>query len=166
MCKLSVLDRNTCWIVILMLNRNTLNNLTVCKQMSYNLFRNKAIYKAFAYKSNTHTHTHTHIYIYIYKTGFDYITHKAPSASAVEYTDCILDMTLNNLMPRLQPCRLGECGITLSLPLFPDSPWPGVVEQDRVLSMGQIELFDNLNWVQRNDFYLIELLVIAILGTI
>ena len=29
-----------------------------------------------------------------------------------------------------------------SLPLFPDSFWPRVVAPNRVLSMGQIELFD------------------------
>ena len=31
-----------------------------------------------------------------------------------------------------------------SLQLLPDLPWPGVVTPDRVLSMGQIELFDHL----------------------
>ena len=31
---------------------------------------------------------------------------------------------------------------TPSLPSLPDSLWPGVVELDRVLSIGQIELFD------------------------
>ena len=29
-----------------------------------------------------------------------------------------------------------------SLPLLSDTPWPGVVALERVLSMGQIELFD------------------------
>ena len=29
-----------------------------------------------------------------------------------------------------------------SLPLFPGALWPGVIAPDRVLSMGQIELFD------------------------
>ena len=31
---------------------------------------------------------------------------------------------------------------TPSLPLLPGQPFPGVVEPDKVLSMGQIELFD------------------------
>ena len=31
---------------------------------------------------------------------------------------------------------------TLSLPLLPGPLWPGVVAPDRVLAMGQIELFD------------------------
>ena len=48
---------------------NTLNHLTVGKQMSYNSFRN-VTYKLFAYRS-LHTNTYTiYIYIYIY-IGFD-----------------------------------------------------------------------------------------------
>ena len=35
-----------------------------------------------------------------------------------------------------------------------------MVAHDRVLSMGQIEQFDYLNWVQTNQWCLIELLVI------
>ena len=50
---------------------------------------------------------------------------------------------------------------TPSLPLFPVLLIPGV---DMELSMGQLELFDYLNWVQANDWCLIELL--AIHGTI
>ena len=46
------------------------------------------------------------------------------------------------------------------LPLLPGPLRSGVVAPDRVLSMGQIELFDYLNWVQTNHWCLIELLVI------
>ena len=49
---------------------------------------------------------------------------------------------------------------TFSLLLLPGPLWPRVVSPDRVLSMGEIELFDYLNWVQTNDWCLIELLVI------
>ena len=38
--------------------------------------------------------------------------------------------------------ELSEMWSTPSLPLLPGPLWPGVVETDRVLSMGQIELFD------------------------
>ena len=46
---------------------------------------------------------------------------------------------------------------TPSLPSFPDPLWPGVVAPDRDLSMGQIELFDYLNYVQTNVLFQIEL---------
>ena len=36
---------------------------------------------------------------------------------------------------------------TPSLLLLPDPLWLGVVAPEKVLSMGQIELFDILNWV-------------------
>ena len=75
----------------------------------------------------------------------------AQSAGAVEYTDCIsaenktpthptivLDMTLSNLMVRL----LWGMRITPSMPSLPGPLWPRVVAPERVLSMGQIELFD------------------------
>ena len=39
-----------------------------------------------------------------------------------------------------------------SLPLLRDPTWLGVVAPDRVLFMGQIELFDYLNCVQTNDW--------------
>ena len=68
-----------------------------------------------------------------------------------------------------------------SLPSLPSPLWPGVVAPERVLSMGQIEQFDFLNWMQKclmlswiawnrtvwpfncaqtNDWCLIELFVI------
>ena len=40
---------------------------------------------------------------------------------------------------------------TPSLPLLQGPFWPGVVAPDRVLSTGQIEVFDYLNSVQTND---------------
>ena len=40
---------------------------------------------------------------------------------------------------------------TPSLPLLPGPLWSEVVAPDRVLSMGQIELFDYLNYVLTND---------------
>ena len=55
----------------------------------------------------------------------------------------VLDMTLNNLIVGLHQCwRFRECGVPSSLPSLPGTFWPGVVASDRVLSMGQIELFD------------------------
>ena len=51
----------------------------------------------------------------------------------------VLDMTLNNLIVML---KLWETWSTPSLPLIPGLLWPGVVAPDRILSMGQIELFD------------------------
>ena len=35
--------------------------------------------------------------------------------------------------------------------IAPRSILPGLVAPERILSMGQIEIFDNLNWVQTND---------------
>ena len=46
---------------------------------------------------------------------------------------------------------------TSSLLLIPDPLWPGLVALDRVLSMGQKELFYILNWVQTNDLCQIKL---------
>ena len=48
-----------------------------------------------------------------------------------------------------------------SIPSLP-SLWPGVVVPDRVLSMGQIELFGYLNCMQTNDFGEIELFEIEL----
>ena len=48
------------------------------------------------------------------------------------------------------------------MPLLPGPLWPWVVAPDRVLSMGQIELFEILNYVQINDLRLIELLEIEL----
>ena len=70
-------------------------------------------------------------------------------AGAVECTDCVcrgirlppmsaLDMTLNNLMVRLQLCwSFGEYGV-----YFHCHHSQAVVAPDKVLSMGQIEIFD------------------------
>ena len=38
-----------------------------------------------------------------------------------------------------------------SMPLLPVPLWHGVIVPDRVLSMGQIEQFDHLNSLQKND---------------
>ena len=51
---------------------------------------------------------------------------------------------------------------TPSLPLLPGLLWSGVVAPDKVLSMGQLELFDNLNWVQTKDLCWIELFKIKL----
>ena len=74
------------------------------------------------------------------------------AGGAVEYTDCICaegqdsppmsvpDMTRNNVMALV----LESWGIwnIPPLPLFPGPLWPRVVAPDRVLPLGQIELFD------------------------
>ena len=70
----------------------------------------------------------------------------AQLAGAIEYTDCI-----SVKCPEYEAKQSdGEASVmlefwgmqsTLSLLLFP-GPLPGVVAPDRVLSMGQIELFD------------------------
>ena len=59
-------------------------------------------------------------------------------------------------MVKLQSWSFEECRVPLSLPSLPGSLWPGLVAPDRVLSMGQIELFD-IQTVQTNDLCLIEL---------
>ena len=51
------------------------------------------------------------------------------------------DMTLRNLMSRLKSRIFEEYGVPTLLQLFPDPLWSGMVAPDRVLSMGQIELF-------------------------
>ena len=51
----------------------------------------------------------------------------------------VLHMTLNNLLPRLQPMRFGEYRKPLQLLMLSGLLSPGVVAPDRVLSMGQIE---------------------------
>ena len=51
----------------------------------------------------------------------------------------VLDITLNNLMVMLE---FGGMRSTPSLPLLPGPLWLGVVAPDRVIPMGQIELFD------------------------
>ena len=72
----------------------------------------------------------------------------AQSAWAAEYTYCIsanrqvsptsiLDMSLNDVTLELWGMRS-----TALLSSLPDPLWPGVVAPDRVLCMGQIELFD------------------------
>ena len=62
----------------------------------------------------------------------------------------VLFMTLNNLMVIFQLCwSFRECGGTPLLPSFPGQLWPWVVEPDRVLFMGQIEISYVLilNWI-------------------
>ena len=51
---------------------------------------------------------------------------------------------------------------TLSLQSFQGPLWPEVVASKRVLSIGQIELFDNLNGLQTNDLWKIELFEIEL----
>ena len=51
---------------------------------------------------------------------------------------------------------------TPSLWLLSGSRWPGVVASDRVLSLGQIELFEYLNCVQTNNLCEIESLKIEL----
>ena len=55
-----------------------------------------------------------------------------------------LDMTQNNQMVRLQFWSFRGMWSTPSLPLLPGSLWPDIVVPLRLLSMGQIELFDHL----------------------
>ena len=50
----------------------------------------------------------------------------------------VLNMTLNNLIVMLE---LWEMRSSLLWPSLPGPLWPGAVAPDRVLSMGQIELY-------------------------
>ncbi len=80
----------------------------------------------------------------------------AQSVGAVEYTDCISAEEQNSLneCPRYDTKQSdGEATVMLELwgmrstsllPLLPGPLWPRVEAPDRVLSMGQIELFDHL----------------------
>ena len=61
----------------------------------------------------------------------------------------ILIMTLNHLMASSSHGDLGNVKNN-SLPFLPGLICSGVVAPDRVLSMGQIELFNYLNRVQTN----------------
>ena len=49
---------------------------------------------------------------------------------------------------------LGEVKNIPLLPMFQDPLWPGVIATERVLSMGEIELFDyklsHNNWLMQN----------------
>ena len=54
----------------------------------------------------------------------------------------VLDMTLSNMMVRLQYAGVFGMQSTSSLPSLMGPLWPGVVAPDRVLFMRQIELFD------------------------
>ena len=89
------------------------------------------------------------------------------SAGAVEYTDCI-SVEYTDCISASSHQRVswydtkqsdGEVPVMLelwvmqstpSLPSLPGPLWSGVVAPDRVLSMGQIEVW-HLNWVQTND---------------
>ena len=77
----------------------------------------------------------------------------APSAGAAEYTDCISADSPNKCPGYDTKQSDGEAPVMLELwgmqstPLLPSLPgpsWPRVVVTDRVLSMGQIEVFDIL----------------------
>ena len=55
----------------------------------------------------------------------------------------VLDMTLNKFYGEAPVMlELRRMLSNISLPLFPGPLWPEVVAPDRVLSLGQIELFD------------------------
>ncbi len=54
----------------------------------------------------------------------------------------------------VEPCGIW---ITPSLPLFPGSLCPGVAAPARVMSMGQIELFDIQIECKQNELFEIEL---------
>ena len=105
---------------------------------------------------------------YIYTEDLLELT--AQSAGAVEYTNCITAEGVrpppieypgydNKQSDGEAPVMLELWGIqsTPSLTLLLSPFWPGVLAPDRVLSMGQIELFDYFNYVRTNDE--IELLV-------
>ena len=70
----------------------------------------------------------------------------------------VLVMTLNHQMASLKSVELRGIHSTLSLPLLPGPLLPRVVEPDRVLSMGQTEVWHLncpnkwllLNWTVRN----------------
>ena len=53
----------------------------------------------------------------------------------------VLFVILNNLMVAVILELWGKCS-TPSMPLLPGTLWPGVVAPDRILSMGQIKLFN------------------------
>ena len=77
---------------------------------------------------------------------------RAQSAEAVEYTDFIPaegwdsankcpGYDIKQFDGEVPALELWWICSTLSFPLLPGPLWPGVVAPDRVLSMGQIELF-------------------------
>ena len=83
------------------------------------------------------------------------VTTKLSSAGAVEYTDCIsadgLALPPTSVLHRTLKKSDGGASVmlelwgmrsNLSLPSLPGPLWPRVVGSDRVLSLGQIELFD------------------------
>ena len=59
----------------------------------------------------------------------------------------------------LEPWRMRS---TLSVSSLQGPLWPEGVAPKGILWMGQIELFDILNWEQTNDLYQIELLEIEL----
>ena len=72
----------------------------------------------------------------------DYIS--AQSTGAVEFTDCNKCLVYDTKKSDDEVMVLEIWGMwsTLLLPLLPSPLWPRVVALDRILSMGQIELFD------------------------
>ena len=54
----------------------------------------------------------------------------------------VIDMTINNLIVRIQSESPWESRVHLLLPLLPGPPRHGVGAPDRILSLDQIELFD------------------------
>ena len=74
----------------------------------------------------------------------------AQLTGAVEYTNCISEYDTKPSNGEVAPApELGQIWTTLSL--LPDPLSPRVVVPDRVISMGQIELFHHLNYVQTSD---------------
>ena len=74
----------------------------------------------------------------------------------------VLDMALHHLMIRLKSQSFLECGVPLHCHYsLVHSDFEGAAS-DRVLSIGQIELFDILNWGQTNDLYSTESLEIQV----
>ena len=97
-----------------------------------------------------------YMYIFTYSVYFLILSfHTALSTGVVEYIDCIsvewLDLHLFNECPGydIKPSDNDTAALEIwgmrsipSLPLLTGPLWLGMVVPDRVLSMGQIELFD------------------------
>ena len=108
------------------------------KLQSVPVSRHTRIYTRIRIYTNRLTYTYTHsykqTYIYIYIYIYICTWQCQPNlAEAVEYTDCISA----RVMLELRGMRS-----TLSLPSLPGPVWPGGIKPDRILSMGQKELFD------------------------
>ena len=76
------------------------------------------------------------------------IWYSAQSVGSIEYTDCI---SVNDTKQSHSEAPAWELWGMWSTPSLSLLSGPEVVASDRVLSMGQIELFDHLNCVQTNN---------------